>query len=144
MGTINYKTNKYITLALKTDFLYEEDYDEEESGDIIYFIYEETKEFINKYNFEYFDINIVDGYYEGISIDFDFKKDYIDCCKERQLIQKEITQLKKLLIELIDYEFNVCFPGWVTTWLDYEKSKEAVKEAIKTIRKEAKNFEIWR
>lgn len=144
MGTINYKTNKYVTLALNTSCLYEEEITEEEFSDTELFIYEETQEIINKYKFEYFDVQVKGGYYDGFYIDFDFKRDYIDCYKERQLMQKEITQLKKLLFELIDYELNVCCPGWVTTWLDCKNSKEAVNKAIKTIRKEAKEIEIWR
>ena len=148
MGTINYKTNKYITLALRTDFLYEDSEDienfEEQCNDIVDLIYEETRFMIKQYNFEYFDINIEAGYYEGFYIDFDFKRDYIESWQERALLQKEITQLKKLFIELIDYELNVCFPGWVTTWLNYKQSKEAVNEAIKEIREAAKKFEIWR
>jgi hypothetical protein len=144
MGAINYKKNKYVTLALKTDFLYEEDCDEEEGNDTIYFIYEETNFIIKQYNFEYFDISIENGYYEGFYIDFDFKRDYIESWKDRALLQKEITQLRRLFIELVDYELNVCFPGWVTTWLDYKQSKEAVNEAIKKIREAAKKLEIWR
>ena len=57
MGTINYKTNKYITLALRTDFLYEDSEDienfEEQCNDIVDLIYEETRFMIKQYNFEY-------------------------------------------------------------------------------------------
>lgn len=145
MGTINYKTNKYVTIGLNTNYLYEdtEDIQEEEIYETELFIYEETKAIIEKYNFDYFVVNIVDGYYDGFCINFDFKKDYISSYEERTLIEKEITQLKKLLFELVDYELNVCFPWWVTKWLNNKESKQEIQKAIKEIRKDAKAFEIW-
>lgn len=143
MGAINYHTHKYVTLALDTSCLYEEDITEEEFSDTELFIYEETQEIINKYNFEYFDIQVKGGYYDGFYIDFDFKREYVDCFQERALIQKEITQLKKLLFELVDYELKVCFPWWVTKWLNQKESKQEIQKAIKEIRKDAKSFELW-
>lgn len=143
MGTINYGKNKYVTVALNTSCLYEEDIYDDDFNDIELFIYEETQEIINKYNFEYLVIQVKGGYYDGFYIDFEFKREYVDCYEERALIQKEITQLKKLLFELVDYELNVCFPGWVTKWLNQKESKQEIQKAIKEIRKDAKSFELW-
>ena len=78
MGTINYKRNKYVTVGVNADIFtteIDEEFDEFESDLIIIDYYEEITNIIAKYTFEYINVEIKSGYYEGFYIDFD-----IDYC----------------------------------------------------------------
>lgn len=133
MGSINYKTSKYITLGLKDceDF---EDFD---------FEYEEAKNILEKYNFEVLQVKILSGYYSGFSIDIDFDFIYFDDTTEKNNTLKEATQLKKLLFELCELGLFACFPGWCTTFLDYENTKKEIKKAIKHLKDDIKQTKTY-
>ena len=135
MGAINYKTSKYLTLALK-------DYDNYDNFDFC-FEYEETKEIFKKYNFDILKVEILEGYYDGFSIDIDFDFIYFDDTIEKNNALKEATQLKKLLFELCDLGLNACFPGWCTTFLDYEDTRKEIKKAIKELKSDIKTTKTY-
>ena len=141
MGAINYKTSKYITIALKTDNLDFEN--EEDFDDYIVFQYEETKEILKKYNFNILQIETISGYYEGFSINIDFDFVYFDNTTEKNEALKEATQLKKFLIELLDIGLFACFPGWCTTFLNYEETRAEIKKAIKNLKNDIKNVKTY-
>ena len=136
MGAINYKTSKYLTLALKDN----EDF--EESDDLL-FEYEESKKILEKYDFNILKVEILEGYYNGFSIDIDFDFIYFDDTIEKNNALKEATQLKKLLFELCELGLFACFPGWCTNFLNYEDTKKEIKKAIKELKSDIKTTKTY-
>lgn len=141
MGTINYKSNDFINLGydLSHKNYYVKINDTYEIETEINYLYETITDLINSYNLEYFKIDIQQGYYEGFYIDIDFEYCYFDNYREKQEAQKEITRIKKLLYNIIDYGHIVnCQNGWCTTYYTQEETKEEIKEAIKKMRETVK------
>ena len=136
MSTINYKTSKYLTLALKDN----EDFEE---IDGFLFEYEESKKILEKYDFNILKVEILEGYYNGFSIDIDFDFIYFDDTIEKNNALKEATQLKKLLFELCELGLVACFPGWCTGFLNYEDTKKEIKKAIKELKSDIKTTKTY-
>ena len=146
MGAINYSNNKLFNLGLnyeeikeiiERDFANEEDADIDQINyDEVCFIYEECNNILNKYDFNYYDIKLESGYYEGFYLTIDFKYNYFDNFIEKKQAQKELTQVKKCLLELINACGLVSYHAW---WCDTYYSKEEtismLKEFVKTERK---------
>lgn len=96
------------------------------------FIYKECNNILNNYNFNYYDINIESGYYEGFYLTIDFKYNYFNDFIEKQQAQKEITQVKKCLLELINSCGLVSYHAWwCTTYYSKEKTLDMLNEFIK-------------
>lgn len=162
MGSINYHTSEYITLAIKPleiDEVLQDPYFVEWAESIemsftgsntvealamdrIYNdyqdIYNTAKNIIDEYNFEWYELHILPGYEEGYSIDVECcLPSHFDTCKDKKEAQKEVTQVKECLIRLVKEAcFCECFPSWST---DYSEEKDTIKginAAIKLMRKE--------
>lgn len=169
MGTINYRTSDYITMGIKP---YETD-DYKNDSDFINFIREEwgidtdnetevynaireqidfdyeqdienVKSILDKYNFWFYHVAIKPGYYEGFSLDIEnnFPIAY-DSYEDKKAAQREITQLKQFLIDCAGIGLVCCFPGWCTTYFDYNETINRIKAAIKEIREESRNITTW-
>lgn len=67
-----------------------------------------------------------------------------DNWEDRKAAQREITQIKKCLIELAGVGLVACFPGWCTGYLDYKGTMQRINEAIKEMREEVKATPPWR
>ena len=143
MGTINYNTSRYITIGINPDDYNDENYELNEF--IVNDLYDEIKSVLNKYNFYFFHVCIVPGYYEGFSIDIDnnFSVCYDDYNEKRE-VQKEITQIKSFLIECANNGLVACFPGWCMGYANYKETLQLIKEAIKEMRMEAKEIPTYR
>ena len=136
MGTINYSSNNYVTVGFNYNYDYIDDFERE--TDEIY-LFEELENIREKYDFYYFDVRLKNGYYEGFYIDIENNFPLcFDNYAEKMEAQKEVTQIKKFLLECLEYGACVCVPGWCTTFFDYADSKKAVIEGIKTMREEIK------
>lgn len=166
MGTVNYKTSKYITLGLKPLCSYDLERDEEfmqeiqdqvdEYGGSIEnaisdYIEECTEEAfykaensLDKYIFRFFDVFIEPGYYEGFSIQIDTVYNYYDDWNEKREALKEATQLKKFLLECLENGLVQCFPGWCTGYASPEKSRHAILEAVEEMKREIKAEKTFR
>lgn len=166
MGAINYRTSDYITLAVKPcdveDFKQDHDFMQfaqdqiDECGgsledcinDQIQICYENDLENIQailaKYDFFYYHITIEPGYYEGFSLEIEnnFPTAY-DNWEDKRDAQKEITQVKKCLIECANVGLVVCIPGWCTAYYDRENTIKAIGDTIKNMRAEAKETPTW-
>ncbi len=153
MGTINYRSGDVITLGIEPlnydDYRFEEDEDEinyEAMNSDEAFLKEEVKEIIGKYNFYYSGIQVIveSGYYEGfyIAIDNPFKESTY-WWDEKRDAQKEITQLKKLLIELTEYGLVEVWPGWCTSYKSKEETLAKIPEIIRELRKSCREAEVW-
>ena len=143
MGTINYKTSDFITIGYNCEFI---DYEDIFYNDIIEDYYNQVKWTLNKENFYYFHITLEPGYYEGFSINIENNfgicyDDYLD----KKEAQKEITRIRTFLTACInDFECCVVYPGWCTTYEDYENSWKKINDAIKEMRQTVKNTPTWR
>ena len=153
MGTINYKTSDYITLAeVPIDFndiesevrANPEDYGlsdvsevtDEYIYDIINELYDDDRgnveAILNKYDFEFFELELEHGYYEGFEVlldtDFDFYSE-----EDRQEALKELPKLEKALTELAGVGMVSCTPGWSTGYEDYNGTIKDIKTAIEEL-----------
>ena len=156
MGTINYRTSDYITLAVRPydreDFLTDADfmreYGEEEIDRFIYMYTEDDyyniKALLEKHEFCYYHVTLEMGYYEGFSLDIEnnFSIYYDDYIEKREA-QKEITEIKQFLVDCVNSGMVQCFPSWGTTYLDREESLQGINNAIKAMREEAKKTPTW-
>ena len=168
MGTINYKTSDYITLSIRpydTDDIRQGIIDDINAGDyegitadmitdnMIYDTItdyydadgENAQTIIDKYNLWYFHVAIEPGYYEGLSIDIQNNFPvFFDDCIEKKEVQKEVTRLKQLLIDLAGVGYVQTFPGWVTGYNDYKNTLNGIEKAIKDIRQEVATTPTYR
>lgn len=150
MGAINYFTSDYITLGI---IPYDTDDFTMEDGTINYeeinCCYEEDEKnaqnIIDKYNVYFYHITIKPGYYEGftVNIENNFPIFYNDWQEKREA-QKEITRIKKLLMELAGIGLVAVSAGWCTGYSNYWKTLKQVDEAIKEMREESKSIPTYR
>lgn len=134
MGTINYKTSDYITLGYNCNNI---DYD---AGDDFFIqdCYDQINYRLKQEDFYYFNITVEGGYYEGyfINIENNFSLCFDDFL-EKQDAQKEITRIKKFLLECInDFECCAVYPGWCTGYADYKTTLKELSAAIKAMRED--------
>lgn len=168
MGTINYRTSDYITLAIKPynpfdfdeeeiteQYCFDNDVDKEDFNvkeyilDLIQSYYEDDLENVNeilsKYDFTYYHVKVEYGYYEGFSLDIE---NNYGCCyddwEDRRYANKEITKLKECLKELADVGLVACYPAWCTSYQDYKGTLKCIDKAIKEMRAEVKTIPTWR
>jgi hypothetical protein len=146
MGAINYGSNDYFNIGMNlpifdnytsyTDRQYE--YETE-----LEFLYDETQQLINKYNFDYFTVKIEPGYYEGFYIHIDFDFLWLDNYQEKLTVLKEITQLKKFLLECCQYGLVRYSPGWCTSYYSEQETIQDVKAAIKEMKQNFRNYPTY-
>ena len=157
MGTINYGTNKILcSLGYHNEFDYDDDLikecreefdlDEENytDDDIIDRLREDyemcveddyfgVKELINSKDFHFYKVELSSGYYDGFYIKLDRNYCYLDNYKEKLEMQKELTMLKTILIDIItNYGIRVCYPWWCTKW------EEKIEDSIKVLKEKVK------
>lgn len=151
MGTINYNSNKYITIGLYPlsvcDFSQEDIEEIEHRQNIYEYIQdcndidrENIEDILSKYEkqFNQYKISIESGYYEGFYISIEDEYIYYDDCIEKRATQKEITAIKSFLIDCVNNGLVACFPGWCTKYLSREDSLKEISKAIKEMRQAAK------
>lgn len=156
MGSINYHTSEYITLAVKPleiDEVLQDPYFVEwaESVEMSFTgsntlealavdriyndyqdIYNTAKNIIDNYDFEWYELHVLPGYEEGYSIN-------IECClpghfdtyQHKKEAQKEVTQVKECLIRLVkECGFRECFPSWSTSYSDVKGTIKALMRLL--------------
>lgn len=153
MGTINYQTCDFITMAIRPyDFNdikaeYSEEYNNhpelaELTDDIVYdYIsdYEEQDkenalEIIENYSFSWFSLDIAPGYYEGLQILLDTDFDFYDG-EDKADALNETDNLRQCLIDLAGVGFISCSPFWCTSYRDYDGTIKDIEQAISDIKK---------
>lgn len=142
MGTINYKTSDFITLGYNCNNI---DYDDEYYHEIITDYYDQIAHRLTQYYFYYFHVSLEPGYYEGYYIDIEHNFTYCyDNYNEKRAALKEITQIKKFLLECInDFECIAVAPGWCTGYADYKTTLKELAAAIDEMRETVKNTPTW-
>ena len=167
MGAVNYFTSDYITMGIKPydtcDFENDPDFMEmvreymKEYGgtlenwidDYIQTCYDADNDnvtaILEKYSFYYFHVAIKPGYYEGFTLDIENNFSVaFDGWEDKRAAQREITSLKKCLLECAGVGLVECWPGWCTKYNDYKGTCKAIGAAIKAMREEVKNTPTWR
>lgn len=144
MGTINYKTSDYITLAIEpydsADFMLDDgsiDYDD--ISECYSCDYDNAAYALAKYDFELFNVSIEPGYYEGVSIKIELSVCSFDDYTEKQKAQKEVTQIRQFLEYIAGCGYVACYPGWCTRYEDYNGTMEKIAEAVKAMRYDVKD-----
>ena len=138
MGAINYFRSNYITLGYNTNNInYEDDF----YYDDINYEFDEIAALLRNEFFYYFNVTLKPGYYEGFTIDIENNFTYcFDNCDEKLQALKEVTQIKKFLLYIVNnFNINVVYPGWCTSYGDYKKTISEINTAIKEIKTEVKN-----
>lgn len=165
MGSINYRSSDYITMALNclsswdiehdTDLIEELQSEIDEYGgtlesaidDYINTCIEEDQANIEyelkKHSFHYFTISIKQGYYEGFSLFIEFEQNQIYDYTDKRQAQKEITEIKAFLLSCAGMGLQACFPGWVTSWFDYKDTCKRIKQASKKMRETVSKEKTW-
>ncbi len=167
MGAVNYFTSDYITMGIKLYSTYDfesdrdfmemaQEYIDECGGTLESWInnyintcYEDdtlnVSAILKKYSFRYYHVAIQPGYYEGFTLDIknNFSVAFFDTWKDKREAQKEITSLKKCLLDCAGVGMVQCSPGWCTGCNDYKGTCKAIEAAIKVMREEVKNTPTW-
>lgn len=148
MGTINYGTSDYITIGYNlnwdgSEFETWEEMENEKQLDIED-MYINIRAILNKYDFTFYHVTIEPGYYEGFYIDIENNFPYCyDSREDKRAAQKEVTELKALLIECVNTGLVQVWPGWCMSYNTRIESIEAIKTAIKEMRAEIKSIPTW-
>lgn len=166
MGAVNYFTSDYITMGIVPYSAYDLENDSDfmdalrdevnEYGGTLdealefyiqtsYEVDEMNIEFIlEKYSFDYFHVTIKPGYYEGFTLDIENNYPVaFDGWEDKRAAQREITSLKKCLIECAGAGMVQCSPGWCTRYNDYRGTCKAIGAAVKVMRDEVNSIPTW-
>lgn len=141
MGTINYLTSDYITLALKPCNEWD-DFDRETETEATLEI---VKDLLAEHDFYFFSVSIEYGYYEGFSILIENAFPDFWYYTEKRDAQKEITEIKKFLFDCVEAGLYPCFPGWCTGYTTEQWAiKAEISTAIKEMRQAVNNSKTWK
>lgn len=157
MGAVNYKTSDYITLGVKPydvaemeeyikanpeefeftdEQLEDEDYLNDYVNEYIRDLYDadlaNVQSIIDDYSFNYFDVEIEYGYYEGFSLDISPDFAFYDE-EDKQDALNEAKELREMLVKLTGVGMVACFPGWATGYKDRAGTLKAIEEAYQEI-----------
>lgn len=134
MGAVNYGTGNYITIGLNLNRVDDTEY-----------YYNIASAVIDEYSFYYFNVAIKPSYYDGftVQIENNFPVAF-DWYQEKRNAQKEITQLKKCLLELCKKAGLVqVFPGWCTGYSTEAETRQAIKKAAQEMRSDVQSVPTW-
>lgn len=141
MGAINYGYNNHFNSFQLGYNLNDETLTDEEKESMQEFLYYDIKELLENYNFNYFNVELSSGYYDGFYITIEnpgYNYGVFNNYIEKLEALKELTQLKKLLLELIkNYDLVSYSPGWC---MSYYTKGESILQLKDTIKKERENI----
>ena len=169
MGTINYKTSKYITMGAYPRGIWDFDHDEvvedmllngfENITDAEYneyvegliAVYEEddydnAKSILDDYHFENFSISIECGYYQGLSLMIEYEHDGWDFydMEGKNNAKKEVERVHECLKSLAGVGLVACYPAWGTRYEDYNGTLEAISEACDEMLEDVRKTDVER
>lgn len=142
MGAINYGYNNHFNGFQLGYNLNDETLTDEENESMQEFLYYDIKELLENYNFNYFNVELNSGYYEGFYITIEnpgYNYGVFNNYIEKLEALKELTQLKKLLLDLIkNYDLVSYSPGWCSSYYTKDESISQLKDTIKKERENIK------
>lgn len=158
MGTINFRTSKYITMAFESidmdkellEVLKEES--ETYGGEVQDYIdayikdteesdFENVRFILEKYSFRFFSVSQSCGYYDGSQIIIEKEYDAEDEEEQAEELE-EIESLRMLLHECNGVGMRACSPHWCTGWKDFDETADAIEDACDAMRKEVEELEL--
>ena len=153
MGAINYGTSDYITIGLEPfdtdDYIYEDEDGEEDINydarrDDMDYTWNKVEKIRARYAFDYYNVKLEWGYHEGFYIDIKntFGSEF-DSSADKREAQKEITQIKRFLLECVEAGCVQCFPGWCTGYASHKETLAGINEAVKAMREEVRQTPTW-
>lgn len=144
MGAINYGYNEFFNIGVNPEnYWIENENSENEFLDFeMQWDYEQIENILNKYNFEYFTVTVESGYYEGFYINIKFDLLWVECY-EKPLILKELTLLKKFLLECCSYGLVKYSAGWCMSYYTKTETEKAIAETIKTLKEQFKHLPTY-
>lgn len=106
---------------------------------------EETEYYLEESKLpSHYKVTIEPGYYEGFYLKIEGDDPWALDSKKKAEYQKDITCLKRLLLELMnDIGLKVVHPGWCTSYCDEKKGLKELNEFIKNLRQEIKDVETY-
>lgn len=124
MGTFNYCKSDIVTVAYDCP---DEKNEEQEIADFNF-----CSELIDNQHFDWYDLRVVSGYYEGFSILIEALFDNVEFYNERRLMNQEVTRIKKLLTAIVkNTNCRVIEPHWSPTWYhSINESIDAIRKAV--------------
>lgn len=161
MGTINYMTSDILTLATPVPYDYNElEAQAEEiaaeiggdTRDIMYRLIRDmedddranAEEILRFYRSDYYPVKLEPGYYEGLQLVIDaYRPEEYDDEREKYKALAELEELAGILEELAGIGFMETFPGWGTSYSNYQKTIEAIRDAIEAEKAEIIATPIW-
>lgn len=161
MGTINYMTSDILTLATRVPYDYDaieaqaEEIAAEIGGDTRDIMYQlirdmedddrlNAEEILRFYRSDYYPVKLEPGYYEGLQLVIDaYRPEEYDDEHEKHKALEELEELAGILEELAGIGFMETFPGWGTSYNNYEKTLDSIRAAIDAERAEIENAPVW-
>lgn len=83
------------------------------------------------------------GTSDYISIGLNVSRDFDDCTEKRDA-QKEITEIKRFLLDCTAAGLVQYFPGWCTGYSTAKETRAAINAAIKEMRQEVQTTPTYR
>lgn len=84
--------------------------------------------------------------YDSLELEKDIENNFpvaLDSWQDRRDANKEITEIKRFLIECAGLGLVECFPGWCTGYSDYNGTITAIRAAVKEMRDELRTIPTW-
>lgn len=139
MGAINFNT---LTKNNRLALVNEPETEEEQEEQYFYnYELEETQAELDKHNFYYFNLSIDYGHYEGfcLKLEDDNTKYIYQDSKEKAEVLKELTAIKKVLLELVKNGLLWgCYPSWIYNKLATAETIKQINIIIKELKEETK------
>lgn len=144
MGAINYGSNEYFNIGVNPEnYWIENENGKNEFLDFeMQWDYEQVENILSKYHFDYFNISIESGYYEGFYININFDYLWVESY-EKPLILKELTQIKLLLLECCNYGLVKYSAGWCMGYSDTSNTINSIKTRIKELKEYFKHYPTY-
>ena len=137
MGTINYGRNKVFCVGLDIYSDWYDNLEEIEQEEYVEDMLFETKTILEKYSFEYFKVKIEYGYYDGFYLDIEDEYAWFNTYEDKLNAIKELSNIKRLIVELLELGLVNYIAGWCTTIYEYkEHKKEILKELNESIKEQ--------
>lgn len=137
MGAINYGTSDYISIGLNVSGDFDEWEQEERRNEI--------DAILENYGFWYFHVTLKSGYYEGFYIDIENNFPcFFDNWEEKRDAQKEVTQIRRFLMDCTAAGLVQYSPGWCTGYSTEKETRAAINATIKEMRREVQETPTYR
>lgn len=143
MGAINYGCSDIINIGVNPaiyDNMSEDEREISQNDDFL-----NAEYIVQKYDFCYLSVCVKSGYYDGFYISIeDPGYMYFDCKEEKREFIRELTQLKKMLLELAGIGLVRYSPGWCTGYYTERETVRAIRDAIRYAKLTANSIPCYR